>query len=671
MEDLLASFNPPWFRALLVSCVVSAGAAMATSGCGDPRGDARGPAVVRQQLASPTGPIPGATSMDTATLLADGRVLVAGGVTKSGGDDVASNSALLFDPVTNQWSVTGNLATARFGAAAIRLSDGRVLISGGGSITGSEYASNEVYDPATGTFSAPFGNLMVPRWRPSAVLLSNGLVMVAGGATGSTDAQRAEIVGGGFIWNWVGPYHGLVTLTRVSNHTILALFDNQGWLFDENTFSWTTTGSPLTPRAGQKAIGLEDGRVLMLGGQISVPLPNGTFTNAPTELVELYDPATGTWSATGSLSRPPSDSDRLVSVPGAGVLLIGSKLRVERYSVATGTWTVLDPLSKPPLTATALASGTVLVTEAAYAYDYFTAAEIYDPASPSCTATTCAAKAVQCGATDNGCGDVLLCGSCGTGQFCNAGICTCSSLTTCAAQNKNCGSISDGCGGTLNCGTCAPGQTCTNNVCVAVCVPTTCTAQGRSCGTASDGCGGTLNCGTCAPGQACSIAGVCTTPPPSNCVHSECIAGMKLTTTCSSCAQKVCSTDSYCCNVSWDSLCVSEAKSMCSSCGGATCTPTTCSAQGKNCGSISNGCGGTLSCGTCATGQTCTNNVCTGSSPPSGSCAHSQCTTGAKLTSGCTACVGSICGVDPYCCNTGWDSICVGEVSSVCKLGCP
>jgi hypothetical protein len=53
-----------------------------------------------------------------------------------------------------------------------------------------------------------------------------------------------------------------------------------------------------------------------------------------------------------------------------------------------------------------------------------------------------------------------------------------------------------------------------------------------------------------------------------------------------------------------------------------------------------------------------------------GTCAHSDCTSGTKLTSGCDPCVTKICAADPYCCNTKWDSVCVGEVSSVCGASC-
>jgi len=90
------------------------------------------------------------------------------------------------------------------------------------------------------------------------------------------------------------------------------------------------------------------------------------------------------------------------------------------------------------------------------------------------------------------------------------------------------------------------------------------------------------------------------------------------------------------------------------------CTP---SCNGKTCGD--DGCGG--SCGTCSGGATCNNGTCTGGG---GTCAHPICSTGDVLDGSCDACAASICAVDSYCCDTAWDSICVGEVSSVCHQTC-
>lgn len=93
-----------------------------------------------------------------------------------------------------------------------------------------------------------------------------------------------------------------------------------------------------------------------------------------------------------------------------------------------------------------------------------------------------------------------------------SGMGTCTP-TTCSALGATCGSPSDGCGGTLACGTCATGQTCNASFqCVATCTPTTCSALGAACGSPSDGCGGTLSCGTCPTGQTCNASFQCTAP---------------------------------------------------------------------------------------------------------------------------------------------------------------
>src|SRR5262249_28620560 len=60
-----------------------------------------------------------------------------------------------------------------------------------------------------------------------------------------------------------------------------------------------------------------------------------------------------------------------------------------------------------------------------------------------------------------------------------------------------------------------------------------------------------------------------------------------------------------------------------------------------------------------------------GPPPPPPMCAHSLCTTGTRLTSGCDPCVTQICAADSFCCRSSWDSICVGEVSSICGQTCP
>ena len=104
--------------------------------------------------------------------------------------------------------------------------------------------------------------------------------------------------------------------------------------------------------------------------------------------------------------------------------------------------------------------------------------------------------------------------------------------------------------------------------------------------------------------------------------------------------------------------------------GGSTCTP---ACSGKTCGD--DGCGG--SCGSCDTGESCSGGVCTGGGGSGsggggggGSCAHPICSTGTSLDGSCDTCAGDICSQDSYCCTTAWDSICVGEVASICGQSC-
>jgi hypothetical protein len=100
--------------------------------------------------------------------------------------------------------------------------------------------------------------------------------------------------------------------------------------------------------------------------------------------------------------------------------------------------------------------------------------------------------------------------------------------------------------------------------------------------------------------------------------------------------------------------------------GGTTCTP---QCTGKECGD--DGCGG--SCGTCGTGQTCGGGTCTGGGSGGsggGTCDHPICSTGTELDGSCDPCATEVCAADSYCCATAWDSICVGEVTSVCHESC-
>ena len=115
----------------------------------------------------------------TATVLRDGRVLVTGG--EFGGQSYSDyySSAELFNPANGKWSRTGSMTTGRSGATATLLANGEVLIAGGGN-NGGALASAELYDPATGKFTKT-GSMTTGRESPTGTLLRDGRVLVAGG----------------------------------------------------------------------------------------------------------------------------------------------------------------------------------------------------------------------------------------------------------------------------------------------------------------------------------------------------------------------------------------------------------------------------------------------------------------------------------------------------------
>jgi hypothetical protein len=199
-----------------------------------------------------TGSLSRGHAHHTATLLANGKVLVAGGSFISLGSGGPKPSPTeLFDPATGTWALTGQLPVGRVGHQATRLADGRVLVSGGATVSffPAILRRTDVYDPPTGTW-AQGGDLGVKRTGHSATLLGDGRVLAAGGTGAPSSSSSAE------IWN-------------------------------PATSAWTPTAS-LSPRAFHTAVVLPGGDVLVAGGL------NAQWV--PTRTTARFDPAAAAWS---------------------------------------------------------------------------------------------------------------------------------------------------------------------------------------------------------------------------------------------------------------------------------------------------------------------------------------------------------------------------------------
>ena len=334
--------------------------------------------------AATAGPMSVARSGQTATLLPDGKVLIVGG---------SSAAADLYDPATGTFTATGNMSMARPGATATLLKNGQVLVAGGCCKGNDNFSGAELYNPATGKWTAT-GSMVHPRSSQTATLLPDGQVLVAGGACNGI-AYGCDT---GSSW-----------VAQASAE-----------LYNPATGKWTATGSMPSGRDQATATLLPDGQVLVAGGL------NNCDDSFCTDLREadLYNPATGAWTKTGPMHSP-REQQAATLLPNGQVLVTGGlnqggftsgggpEASAERYDPATGTWTATAsmPTARYGHTATLLKNGWVLVAGGQTA-----SATIFEPnrglwASPGSMSTA----RTDHTATLLGNGDVLVTGGTGSG----------------------------------------------------------------------------------------------------------------------------------------------------------------------------------------------------------------------------------------------------------------
>jgi len=305
-----------------------------------------------------TGSLNVARGDDTATLLGNGDVLVVGG-TSPNTNSCPLTSAELYDPATGTWSLTGSMATPRCDQTATLLSNGNVLVAGGASNAGIQ-ASAELYHPTTGTWTTT-GSMAAPRQHFTATLLANGDVLAVGGdnATANSPLASAEIYDpNSGTWSPTAnllPDGKVLVAGGLAQSGLLASAE----LFDPTSGTWTATGSMLTARYVATATLLDSGNVLVVGGSGN----SGTLASA-----ELYNPASETWTATGSLGTG-RYFDTATLLPDGTVLVTGGNTgtsylsSAELYNPDAGTWSSAGTMAvtRETQTATLLPDGNVLV----------------------------------------------------------------------------------------------------------------------------------------------------------------------------------------------------------------------------------------------------------------------------------------------------------------------
>lgn len=314
--------------------------------------------------------------MHSATLLNNGKVMVAGGY---------NTSSELYDPDAGTWSRTSDTLTTHRNHTATQLTDGRVLVVGG---TDSGI-STEIYDRGLWTAA---GRLNTPRFYHTATRLPDGKVLVVGGSTSEyagTVLSSAELYDPSTdSWTFtssMGVARSHHTATALPDGRVLVTGGSDPWdnllasaeIYDPTSRSWSPAGNMYTGRSYHSAALLKNGKVLVAGGA-------GLDTSLSAS-TELFDPTTGIWSPTGSMSKPRREhsatvlSSGWVLVAGGYHEYTGILSTSEVYNPSTGTWSPLENMNVDRYlqTATLLKNGRVLAA-GGISTDSQSSAEYYD-----------------------------------------------------------------------------------------------------------------------------------------------------------------------------------------------------------------------------------------------------------------------------------------------------
>jgi len=281
----------------------------------------------------------GGRVLHTSTALPDGRILITGGWNGS----AALSSAETYNPATGTSSATGSMTTARANHRQRILFDGRVLITGGFDSGGTPIASAEIYNPATGTFSATAGPMAAARNAHLMNTVGDGKVLITGGfGAGGAGLATAELFNPA-----TGTFTAAGSLAHARAHhgatvlptgEVLVTGGHGGGgvlgsteLYDPDTNTFTAGPTLSQARKSHSAQLLPNGLVLISGGNNNTSDDWDIQTNFLSS-AELYDPATDTFTTTGSKTNATCNGNSMLLWTGKFLAAGGGTNEAELYT---------------------------------------------------------------------------------------------------------------------------------------------------------------------------------------------------------------------------------------------------------------------------------------------------------------------------------------------------